>query len=153
MKPPDTTLDALILVQEIFPNEELADMGTETYYSCCGKSICGGCIHSVIMSGNDKKCPFCNAERMGKTDEERVEEFIKRVEVNDAGATYVLGSNYYHGQLGLQQDWEREMELCKQAAALGSSQSHFHLVGGVPQKMSFFQMVRKSFLSDQTYST
>ena len=27
------------------------------------------------------------------------------------------------------------------------------LVGGVPQKMSFFQMVRKSFLSDQTYST
>ena len=27
------------------------------------------------------------------------------------------------------------------------------MVGGVPQKMSFFQMVRKSFLSDQTYST
>jgi len=35
-----------------------------------------------------------------------------------------------------------------------SDSTHTDLqVGGVPHKMSFFQMARKSFLSDQTYST
>jgi hypothetical protein len=41
---------------------------------------------------------------MGKTDEENVEELMKRVEANDAGAMYVLGSYYFHGQLGLLQE-------------------------------------------------
>jgi TPR repeat protein len=64
---------------------------------------------------------------MGKTDEEEVEELMKRVEVNDAGAMYVLGSCYYHGQLGLQQDLERAIALWKQAAKLGSSKAHNEL--------------------------
>jgi hypothetical protein len=25
-------------------NEEVASMGMELYFPCCGKSICGGCI-------------------------------------------------------------------------------------------------------------
>jgi TPR repeat protein len=114
-------------------NEELANMRTETYYSCCGKRICGGCMHSFRMSGNDEKCPFCkserkrNAERGNITDGERVEEIMRRVEANDAGAMFVLGNNYCHGQLGLQQDRARAMELWSQAAALGSSQAHFNL--------------------------
>jgi hypothetical protein len=37
-------------------------------------------------SGNYEKCPFCKADHVNKTDEERVEEFIKRIEANDAGA-------------------------------------------------------------------
>jgi hypothetical protein len=74
--------------------EELANTATEEYYECCGKSICNGCMHSFRMSGNDEKCPYCNADRMGKTDEEAVEELMKRVEVNDAGVTYILGSNF-----------------------------------------------------------
>jgi TPR repeat protein len=103
-------------------------MGTETYYSCCGKSICGGCEYSFGKSGNNEKCPFCKADLRGKTDLDRVDELMKRVEAHDAGAIYVLGSTYYHGQLlGLQQDRARAMELWKQAAALGSSMAHFTL--------------------------
>ena len=64
---------------------------------------------------------------MNKTDDERVQELMKRVEANDAGAMTVLGSNYYHGQLGLQHDWARAMELWKQAGILGSSKAHFQL--------------------------
>jgi TPR repeat protein len=105
-------------------NIELENMSTETYYSCCGKSMCGGCFYSFKISQNDEKCPFCKADEKGKTDEERVEEFIKRVEVNDAGAMCVLGSIYYHGQLGLQQDWGKALELYARATKFGSSEAH-----------------------------
>ena len=101
-------------------------MSMETYFSCCGKSICSGCIHSLCMSENIGTCAFCKGVN-DKTDEESVEELMKRVEVNDAGAIYFLGNSYRHGQLGLQQDRARAMELWTQAAALGSSMAHYHL--------------------------
>ena len=84
-------------------------------------------MHSCRMSGNDEKCPYCNTERMDKTDGDRVEELMKRVEVNDAVAIYFLGNSYCHGDLGLLQDRERAMELWKQAAALGSSKAYYQL--------------------------
>jgi TPR repeat protein len=123
-------------------NKEFARENMEVYYPCCGKSICRGCAHSFMQSGNMGKCPYCNAETMRKTNEERVEEMMKRVAVNDAGAMYILGNYYYHGELGLLQDWARAMELWKQAAALGSSHAHFHLgneyrQGGDSKKSKF----------------
>ena len=108
-------------------NKTLGTLDTETYYSCCGKSICAGCVHSFIKSGNHNKCPFCNADHVGKTDDKKVEDIMKRVDVNDAGAMYVLGSYYYHGQLGLSQNQEKAKELLMRAAELGSSQAHYNL--------------------------
>jgi hypothetical protein len=75
-------------------------MATEEYYTCCGKSICGGCIYSFSQSGNAEKCPFCKSE-IDKTDEERDGEMMKRVEANDAGSIYHLANDHYHGKLGL----------------------------------------------------
>ena len=73
-------------------------------------------------------CPFCNARTGGKTHGDRIGELMKRVEANDAGAMYILGSYYTHGQLGLQQDLAKGVELFTQAAKLGSSQeAHYHL--------------------------
>jgi hypothetical protein len=108
-------------------NQEFAHKGAANYYSCCGKSICKGCSYSFDVSGNDETCPFCKAEIIGKTDEERIEELKKRVDVNDAGAIYLLGSYYHHGQYGLQQDLVKGAELWKQAAKLGSSKAHYNL--------------------------
>jgi TPR repeat protein len=102
-------------------------MTTETYYACCGKSLCVGCFTSFCKSGNDWKCPFCNSDQDNKTDEERVEEMMKRVEVNDAGAIMFLASAHCHGKLGLLRDRERAMEFWKQAAELGSSKAHLEL--------------------------
>jgi hypothetical protein len=45
-----------------------------------------------IQPGNDNKCPFCNSDQNSRTDEEIVEELKKRVDVNDAGAIYLLGN-------------------------------------------------------------
>ena len=67
----------------------LADKDMEEYFTCCGKSICGGCIHSFGKTGNNLMCPFCNSDR-DKTEEEHVEDLMKRAEINDAGAMNVL---------------------------------------------------------------
>jgi TPR repeat protein len=107
-------------------NEEVANKNTEMYYSCCGKSNCKGCIYSFAVSGNMGKCPFCKSE-IAETSKEHIKELMKRVKANDAGAIYLLGNDYYHGQLGLLQDREKAIELWKQAATLGSSKAHFAL--------------------------
>jgi TPR repeat protein len=74
------------------------------------------------------KCPFCNADR-DKTDEEQVEEIMKRVEANDAASICTLADSYYHGSAGLQQDHEQALELYARAANLGCSKAHSHLAG------------------------
>jgi hypothetical protein len=124
---PPATISSVPINDFAEANEELADMETKHYFECCGKSICGGCVYSFNESWNVDKCQFCKSVRMGKTDEENVEELKKRVEVNDAIAMYVLGNHYFHGQLGLLQDQNKAMELWKQAAELGSSQAHSEL--------------------------
>jgi len=124
---PPATITSIPIYDFAMANQELAKEDMEDYYSCCGNYICSGCIHSLCMSGNYAHCPFCKAETMSKTNEERIEEMMKRVEANDAGAIYALGSYYHHGGLGLHQDGEKEIELWKQAARLGSSKAHHNL--------------------------
>jgi len=121
---PPATISSVPINDFAIANEELGCKSMEEYVSCCGKSICQGCISSLNKSGNMGKCPYCNAEKMGKTDKEIVEDLMKRVEANDAGATYVLGSYHYHGQYGLHQDEKKATELWTQAAELGFSTAH-----------------------------
>jgi len=142
MSLPPATITSVPIANFAEANEEVAKLDTGHYYSCCGKSICGGCVCSCIKSGNGDNCPFCNADRSGKTDEERVEEMMKRVEANDAGSVYQLANDYHHGKLGLLQDRARAMELWTRAAKLGSSQAHFQLgstydAGGELKKSKF----------------
>jgi TPR repeat protein len=75
----------------------------------------------VYTAGRNKKCAFCNSDRGSKTDEEQVEEILKRVEANHPSAMCLLASHYQHGNGGLQQDEGRAMEFWTQAAKLGSS--------------------------------
>jgi hypothetical protein len=124
--PPATTYSVPIYDFAIANEEfQLADM--EQYYSCCGKSICKGCMHSFFESGNASKCPFCNADQDGKTDVEDVEEIRKRVEANDAASIFVLAHHYQHGLKGLQQDRTKAMELYARSAELGFSNAHYNI--------------------------
>jgi TPR repeat protein len=107
--------------------EELSQLCTQKYYSCCGKNICLGCVHSFIISGNDGKCPFCNSDRASKIDEEKLEEIMKRGESNDAASIYVLANHYEHGGLGLQQNCTKAKEFYARSADLGFSMAHDHL--------------------------
>ena len=55
------------------------------YMSCCGKTICSGCIHALvydnegnILAKREKKCPFCRSPPPF-SDEEAVERTNKRL--------------------------------------------------------------------------
>ena len=94
------------------------------YQTCCGKIICSGCIHAVnkIMKG-DAKCPFCRVPTP-ISDEEIIEMYKKRVEMDDAEAIYNLGCYYRDGRRGLPQDLDKALGLWHQAADLGSALSY-----------------------------
>ena len=64
---PPATLVSVPIYDFAEVNEELVDEHIEVFYPCCGMSVCYGCIYSFVMSGNNYKCPFCKAERSGKT--------------------------------------------------------------------------------------
>jgi hypothetical protein len=124
---PPATIMSVPISDYAKANEKLLNVGTEKYYTCCGNTICRGCLYSFAVSGNGEKCPFCNSDQMGRTHAERVEELMKRVAVNDASSIYLLGNFYHYGNGGLQQDRAKGTELWTQAAELGSSQAHYHL--------------------------
>jgi hypothetical protein len=128
---PPATISSVPIYDYATANEELAKMAMAHYYSCCGKRLCRGCVHSFcesgndVWSGNDRKCPFCNSDQDNKTENKIFGQLMKRVDFNDFGAMYVLGQRYYHGLLGLQQNQAKALELWKKAAKLGSSDAHY----------------------------
>jgi TPR repeat protein len=110
-------------------NDGLAMKKTEEYFPCCGKTICKGCVYSFAQSGNNDKCPFCNSDRADKTDEENVQDLMKRVEANDAASIFLLADSYYNGLNSLHQDQIKAMELYARASDLGCSKAHNKLAG------------------------
>jgi hypothetical protein len=92
---PDATRTSLPIYNLAIASKELGCQ--PKYYPRCGKSICIGCIRSIVKSENDYKCPFCNSDRVGKTDEEMVEEMRMQVEANDPVLICLLANSYHHG--------------------------------------------------------
>jgi hypothetical protein len=82
---PPATITSVPIYDFLGANEVFASVAMEAHYDCCGKNVCGGCIHSAIHSGKNKKCPFCKSETIASTDDESFEEMRKRVNGNDAG--------------------------------------------------------------------
>jgi len=94
-----------------------------SYMTCCGKSICSGCIYAGAMVDDDELCPFCRTPAP-KTHEEAIERMKKRMEVNDAEAIYELGCWYAEGMYGVPQDRDKALELWHRAGKLGSATSY-----------------------------
>ena len=138
---PPATRSSVPINDFAIAHEELADEVMQEYYSCCGKRICRGCIYSVCKSGNNEKCPFCNSDR-NNTEEERVQQMMRRVKANDAASIYMLADSYYQGLHGLQRDEERAIKLFTKSAELGFSKAHYNLGmlyhdGGALKKAKF----------------
>ena len=100
------------------------------YKSCCGKSICSGCIHAPVYDNNgnkvEKKCPFCRAPTP-TSDEEVMKRMQKRVEVGDAQAIHSLGCDYDEGIYGFRQDGDKALSLWHRAAELGHPVSYYNI--------------------------
>ncbi|KAL7524352.1 hypothetical protein ACHAWF_000915, partial [Thalassiosira exigua] len=111
----------------------LPTSGNNTYKSCCGKVICDGCMHGMIvvdvnssgmvkMGGN---CPFCRAPHV--SGEEEIERLKARMKVNDALAHSTLGYAYHFGDNGLPRDQKMAISLLLKAAKLGDTCANFCL--------------------------
>jgi len=101
------------------------------FYSCCGKTICSGCIHATVYDdqGNEvenEKCAFCRAPEI-RSDEEAIERLKKRVEVGDADAIYTLGVLYARGIQGFPQDYTKAIELSHRAGELGCANAYYNI--------------------------
>ena len=96
------------------------------YKGCCGKMICSGCIYAVAKRDGVGLCPFCRAPTP-TTDEEMIEQYKKRIEVNDATAIYNLGCCYFEGLHGLPQDHAKGLEFWHRAAELGNAKSYVNV--------------------------
>lgn len=95
------------------------------YMSCCGKTICSGCIHAVQSRATKKEhdvCPFCRKPPL--SNEETIKRNEKRVEMNDPIAFLNMGGYYVNGLFGLPQNMAKALELWHRAGELGNSQAY-----------------------------
>ena len=92
---------------------------------CCMKLVCNGCISASEKRGMED-CPFCRASTPTE-DSQSLALVQKRADAGDPLAIYHLGTKYQDGQLGLEKDVARAVELYKRAAELGVKYAHYSL--------------------------
>ena len=102
------------------------DRRETNYQSCCGKTLCGGCIHADQIENNRTNCPFCKAPAH-TSDWEAIESLKERAEGDDAWAIYNSGCYYYDGGMGWPQDKEKSIKLWLQAGELGCAEAYYNL--------------------------
>ena len=87
--------------------------------------ICSGCSLAAHARGMPD-CPFCRAP-LPETDADKLAMIRARVEKRDPVAINNLGTKYYEGELGLQKDMRKGVELLTEAAVLGSIDALYNL--------------------------
>ena len=92
---------------------------------CCMKRICDGCDFATQNRGMSD-CAFCRAPCLDD-DADALAMAEARVEKKDPIAMLWLGQKYFHGELGLQKDGLRAVEMWTEAAEHGSIQAIFGL--------------------------
>ncbi|EJK44625.1 hypothetical protein THAOC_36821, partial [Thalassiosira oceanica] len=95
------------------------------FNTCCMKQICHGCNLAAQKRGmND--CAFCRTP-LPKNDADGMAMVQSRVLKKDPAAILFLGEKYFLGELGLQKDMRRAVDLFAEAAKLGSVGALYHL--------------------------
>jgi len=100
------------------------------YMSCCGKTICSGCIHTPVYDheGNvvDDTCPFCRSPPP-TSEQDEMQRIQKLVEAGNAKAVHMVGVYYDVGMYGLHQDYAKALEFYHRAAKLGHATSYYQI--------------------------
>ena len=94
--------------------------------ACCGKFICMGCMYAqikeeILSVKEDEDCGACTFCRTPPTSVEKeiLDRLSKGVERNDANSIEQLAVYYMGGEMGLQQDSVKSMELLLKAGEHG----------------------------------
>jgi TPR repeat protein len=96
----------------------------KTFMACCGKTICGGCIHEYFLQSNGSPtCPFCRVD--APSDEEFIKMLQKRIDANDANSIIHLAREYLNGNknLSIKKDTNKAAKLFHHAAEIGSEEA------------------------------
>jgi len=99
------------------------------YQSCCGKTICSGCIHAMKLNTRGRGnalCPFCRAPTPN-TENEIIKRAQRRVKLDDAEAMHILGGYYSSGICGLPQDYAKALELWHRGVELGNATAYHNI--------------------------
>lgn len=113
------------------------------YQTCCGKTLCIGCIHAAFIADCRKLCPFCRAPE-ATSDGERIERIKKRVEADDAIAIHTLGYYYSDGDMGFPQDHGKAMELWLRAGDLGHATAYGNIASNYRRGQGVERDTKKS---------
>ena len=109
-------------------------MHEQSFKSCCGKTICDGCIYAMtiedIKKGKKKEeidiCAFCRTLRPS-SDDEGMKRLQNLMESGNADAYYQFGGYYAEGMNGMPQDWAKANELLLKAGELGCADAYCRL--------------------------
>ena len=97
------------------------------FNSCCGKTICNGCVYAMAKEirgrGKVELCAFCR-KTYPSSDEERVKRLKKLMEADNSHAFYVLAGYYNRGVMGIQRDVAKANELWLRAGELGCAEGY-----------------------------
>ena len=99
---------------------------SSTFMTCCGKSICSGCIYAMINSeGGAGLCAFCRTPRASSSEEEtkRTKILIDKSNAPATAFNYLAG-DYAHD---MPQDLQKANELWLKAGELGCSMAYHNL--------------------------
>jgi hypothetical protein len=102
-------------------------MSGKRYMTCCGKTICSGCIYAPVYDNEGNvvadTCPFCRSPppAPGK---ESVERTKVRVELNDAEAIYRVGTYYRQGRHGYPLNYAKALEHWHRSGELGFASAY-----------------------------
>ena len=98
-----------------------------TFYSCCGKNVCNGCIGAMLdREGTNILCAYCRTPP-SNSNEEEVKRLMKLTEKGNPSAYNTLAGFYDRGTYGMPQDQERANELWLKAGELGCATAHSNL--------------------------
>ena len=103
------------------------------FQSCCGQTLCLGCVHAQIKedvrNGKCKEegaCEFCRTPH-APTYKEELDRLNKGVERNNANSMEQLALYYLDGEMGFQKNLLKAMELFQKAGELGCANAYGRL--------------------------
>ena len=99
--------------------------GEQKYQTCCGKTICAGCIYAIGKEDRRGLCPFCRSP--AALEGEVIERLNKRAEGGDADAFLLLGCYYCDGMMGFPQNYRKANKLWLRAGELGSAAAYTNI--------------------------